>query len=63
MTVDSPVPSMELPVCPTCAKQMRLKGFRPSETYPVVRHFVFVCDCGVVTDLMDCRSSLASLAE
>jgi hypothetical protein len=29
---------------------MRLESSRPSETFTHIRHFIFVCDCGVTTD-------------
>lgn len=44
------VPLIRSRVCPACAQQMRLESSRPSETYANVRHFIFVCDCGVTTD-------------
>jgi hypothetical protein len=36
-------------VCSSCGKHMRLKGSELCETFPNVRHFTFVCDCGVTT--------------
>jgi hypothetical protein len=31
---------------------MRLEGSKPSKTFANVQHVIFVCDCGVTTDLI-----------
>jgi len=40
----------QTPICPTCAKLMRLEKSMPDETYDNLHHIVFVCDCGRTSD-------------
>ena len=40
---------LRLLICSACGEQMRLKSCKPGETFPDVRHYTFVCDCGVTT--------------
>ena len=43
-------PSFKVPVCPTCAKAMRLEGLAPDRTYRDLSHMMYMCDCGRRSD-------------
>jgi hypothetical protein len=43
-------PSFKVPVCPTCARPMRLEGLASDRTYRDLSHMMYVCDCGRRSD-------------
>jgi hypothetical protein len=49
-------PAIRAPVCPTCEQRMRLKSAQADRSYPNLRHMIFVCDCGRMSDQLVARS-------
>ena len=40
------------PICPTCAKPMRVQSSAPDRTYHNLQQVIFVCDCGRTTEVI-----------
>jgi len=45
-----PPPAARPPICPDCARIMRFVTSKPESEHTILRHVLFVCDCGRVGD-------------
>ena len=45
-------PPIRPPVCPDCDIPMRLESGLPDTRYVNIRHMIFTCDCGRISDQM-----------
>src|SRR5258706_12588926 len=46
----NPLQPVRSPVCPDCRKPMRFTSAKPDRTLLNLRHALFMCDCGRVSD-------------
>jgi hypothetical protein len=49
MQPNSPQP-VRCPACPGCRKKMRFAFVEPDKTHRNLRHAIFLCDCGRISD-------------
>jgi len=55
--IRQPNPSPRPPVCPNCRKPMRFVLSRPDKTHYNLRHALFVCDCGRISDQLSAEAA------
>jgi hypothetical protein len=50
-------PPIRPPVCPYCRKAMRFVLSKPDKTHYNLRHTLFVCDCGRISDQLSAEAA------
>jgi hypothetical protein len=53
----NPPPPVRPPVCPDCSKPMRFVLSKPDKTHCNLRHALFVCDCGRISDQLSAEAA------